>query len=496
MGPIIDITNLFPYRIIILFAYSFAFFNIAHSILREKYNSLITLVAIFAARILTSVAFFNKEPFDAFGYPTFALLYFIIIFFLTDDKLTTKILCVVFSFLSQFLSSFVIGLYQSIIYQDKDAKTVFGVDNPNLYHLYVFLTEAVLIVAVSFLFAGTLKLFRAKRSTLQSKKIYAYITFLPFSHIGIIIFSLFFAPTDLSESPTYSIATTVTVYIMMSVILLFDCSFPFVINHFEKIEIKNLQNEKELMKNKLDYQQMIMLKEEKQNLRKLKHDYANIISTAKGFIEINKPEKALSLFQNIDNDLSGLSGFLICSNETVNTIIYTKQQQIKNSNIKMIVDIEENNGILIDDYDLCRVLCNIIDNALNASLLLEKPTVCKIGIAINEDEVVIKSENAFDNDKSKKQKVANPELHGNGVGIIKEIAAKYDGDYTARQADGTWYTETFLSNVKPANSVTPPRFWIEILNFIIFSNLKSNCTDRFMIGAVAFIILSVYKKLK
>ncbi len=494
MGPIIDITNLFPYRIIILFAYSFAFFNIAHSLLREKYNSLITLVAIFAARILTSVAFFNKEPLDTFGYPTFALLYFIIIFFLTDDKLTTKILCVVFSFLSQLFSSFIIGIYQEIIYQGKELQDVFGVYNPNLYHLYVFLTEAVLIVAVSFLFSGTLKLFRAKRSPLQSKKIYAYITFLPFSHIAIIIFSLFLAPTDLSEPQNYSITTTVPVYIMMSVILLFDCSFPFIINYFEKVEEKNLQNEKELMKNKLDYQQMTMLKEEKQNLRKLKHDYANIISTAKGFIEINKPEKALSLFKSIDNDLSGLSGFLICSNETVNTIIYTKQQQIKNSNIKMIVDIEENNGILIDDYDLCRVLCNIIDNSLNASLLLEKPSVCKIGITINENEVIIKSENGFDSVKNKKQRITNPELHGNGIGIIKEIAAKYDGDYTARQADGTWYTETFLSNVKPANSVTPPRFWIKTLNFIISSNLKSNCIDHFAIGAVVFI--SVYKKLK
>ncbi len=457
MGPIIDITNLFPYRIIILFAYSFAFFNIAHSVLREKYNSLITLVAIFAARILTSVAFFNKEPLDTFGYPIFALLYFIIIFFLTDDKLTTKILCVIFSFLSQLFSSFIIGIYQEIIYQGKELQDVFGVYNPNLYHLYVFLTEAVLIVAVSFLFSGTLKLFRAKRSPLRSKKIYAYITFLPFSHIAIIIFSLFLAPTDLSEPQNYSITTTVPVYIMMSVILLFDCSFPFIINYFEKVEEKNLQNEKELMKNKLDYQQMTMLKEEKQNLRKLKHDYANIISTAKGFIEINKPEKALSLFKSIDNDLSGLSGFLICSNETVNTIIYTKQQQIKNSNIKMIVDIEENNGILIDDYDLCRVLCNIIDNSLNASLLLAKPSVCKIGITINENEVIIKSENGFDSVKNKKQRITNPELHGNGIGIIKEIAAKYDGDYTARQADGTWYTETFLSNVKPANSVTPPR---------------------------------------
>lgn len=41
MGPIIDITNLFPYRIIMLFAYSFACYNIAHSVL--KINSILLL---------------------------------------------------------------------------------------------------------------------------------------------------------------------------------------------------------------------------------------------------------------------------------------------------------------------------------------------------------------------------------------------------------------------------------------------------------------------
>lgn len=74
MGPIIDITTLFPYRIIILFAYSFACYNIAHSVLKDKFNSFITLIAIFVARILTSIAFFNRESLEALGYPVFAIL--------------------------------------------------------------------------------------------------------------------------------------------------------------------------------------------------------------------------------------------------------------------------------------------------------------------------------------------------------------------------------------------------------------------------------------
>ena len=93
MGPIIDITNLFPYRIIMLFAYSFACYNIAHSVLKDKFNSFITLIAIFIARILTSVAFFNRESIDALGYPAFAILLFVTLTFLTVGKISYRLIC-------------------------------------------------------------------------------------------------------------------------------------------------------------------------------------------------------------------------------------------------------------------------------------------------------------------------------------------------------------------------------------------------------------------
>lgn len=444
MGPIIDITNLFPYRIIILFAYSFACYNIAHSVLKDKFNSFITLIAIFIARILTSVAFFNRESIDALGYPVFAILLFIILTFLTVGKRSYKIICLLFSFISQFLSTMLTAFMQALVYQGKEYAEVFETDNPNLYHLYIYLASAIIMVAVSFLFSSILKLFNSRKSSLSNKKIYAYISFLPFSHILIMVFPLLSVPDDYQNTPGFISAIDLPVIIMIGVILLFDCTFPFVIDYFEKVEKQNIQNEKELMKNKLDYQQMQMLNDEKHEFRKLRHDYLNIISTAKGFIEINKPEKALLLFQNISDDLTGLSGFSVCSNETINTIFYTKIQQAKAANIKFTVNIDENYAILIDEYDLCRILCNLIDNALNAAKLSNPDKLCDFYLTINEDCLIIESKNNFTSTKqSKPDKSA---LHGNGIGIIKEIISKYDGTYLAKQECNVWFTEVKLKN--------------------------------------------------
>lgn len=444
MGPIIDITNLFPYRIIILFAYSFACYNIAHSVLKDKFNSFITLIAIFIARILTSVAFFNRESIDALGYPAFAILLFVILTYLTVGKISYKIICILFSFISQFLSNMLTGFMQVLVYQGKESTEIFESDNPNLYHLYVFLASAIIMVAVSFLFSSILKLFNTRKSSLSNKRIYAYISFLPFSHILIMVFPLLSVPDDYQNTPGFISAIDLPVIIMIGVILLFDCTFPFVIDYFEKVEKQNIQNKKELIKNKLDYQQMQMLNDEKHEFRKLRHDYLNIISTAKGFIEINKPEKALLLFQNISDDLTGLSGFSVCSNETINTIFYTKIQQAKAANIKFTVNIDENYAILIDEYDLCRILCNLIDNALNAAKLSNLDKLCDFYLTINEDCLIIESKNNFTSTKqSKPDKSA---LHGNGIGIIKEIISKYDGTYLAKQECNVWFTEVKLKN--------------------------------------------------
>lgn len=226
--------------------------------------------------------------------------------------------------------------------------------------------------------------------------------------------------------------------------------------------------QKKLMKNKLNYQQMQMLKEENQEFRKLRHDYLNIISTAKGFIEIDKPEKALSLFQNISDDLTGLSGFSVCSNETINTIFFTKIQQAKGFGVNLTVHINENFGVLIDEYDLCRVLCNLIDNAINAAKKSENNKICDFNITINEQNIVIDSKNSFEATKQKQ--------HGNGIRIIKEITSKYDGAYSSKQENSVWYTSILLNN-QPANKATPPNFR---LNLLYKKGLRINLRNPFL----------------
>ncbi len=446
MGPIIDLTPLFPYRIILHLAEGFAIFNICHGVLRDKYNSVITFMAALAARVIVAQLLFDTQV-SIVSYLVLGIVLLLIFKVLTKGEVSKIVISVLFIIISKFFTAVIMTMLSGVVYQGKSYEDVFGTENLNLDYLYMFFCQCILTIAVSYLFAGILKFFYRKKSASgNNNKLLLLFSFFPVSHIIIIVCALFAVTADYSEVSDLSLTTNFIVAAFMLIVMLFDCLFPFAMDYFEAIEERNILNERALTKSKMEYQQVLMRKEDQQEFRKVKHDYANLISAAKGFIEIGKPEKALEILQRTNDDITGLSRFSLCSNETVNTIIYMKKQEAEKNGIKVKAEVEEHYPLNVDDYDFCRVLGNIIDNAVNALMKFEGEKLFRLSIEIDDDFVRIKGENPFDAAKEKrKRRLKN---HGHGTVIIKDIASKYDGSYNVRQENGIWYTDTVLKNIK------------------------------------------------
>ncbi len=446
MGPIIDLTPLFPYRIILHLAEGFAVFNICHGILKDKYNSVITFMAALVARVIVAQLLFDTQVY-IMSYLVLGIVLLLIFKVLTKGEVSKIVISVLFIIISKFFTAVIMTMLCGVVYQGKSYEDVFRTENLNLDYLYMFFCQCILTIAVSYLFAGILKFFYRKKSASgNNNKLLILFSFFPVSHIIIIVCALFAVIADYSETSDFSLTANFIVAAFMLIVMLFDCLFPFAMDYFEAIEERNLLNERALTKSKMEYQQVLMRKEDQQEFRKVKHDYANLISAAKGFIEIGKPEKALEILQRTNDDITGLSRFSLCSNETVNTIIYMKKQEAEKNGIKVKAEVEEHYPLNVDDYDFCRVLVNIIDNAVNALREFEGEKLFRLSIEIDEDFVSIKGENPFDMAKEKKKRRSKD--HGHGTIIIKDIASKYDGSYNVRQENGIWYTDTVLKNIK------------------------------------------------
>lgn len=455
---IVDMRVFFPWTWLIHLVRAFVAFNIAHAVLKNKYNTLVTFLSIILPCMLYSYCMLSSsvipenranEWFIVIGY--YAAL-FVVLIFATTGNIFAKLFTTVFALIAYLCGSISYNLLVSICI---DRSIIVRQGLASEVPLAEFMACSLFIFASSFIFVFFIKFVKTKtkRSFFYRSKL-SFLFLFPATHI-LSVMVVTYAPLLASEDMSSPFLPAETYVAAFSIIcMLLDCLIIFLVDYIEKIEQENIEKERELVKNKLDYQQMVMLKKEKREFRKVKHDFANILSTTKGFIEIGCPEKALDLLQSTNNDLMELAGFPVCSNETINTILFIKHQQAENHKIPFVSEISENYAVQVDDYDLCRLLNNIIDNALNAVYPLRGNPICKISIDIDADRIIIQSENTFEDSQPPRSKKSGE--HGNGIGIIKEIARKYGGNYTVRRMDGVWYTETVLENKKLLS--TPPNF--------------------------------------
>lgn len=463
MYTLINMVDLFPFGIIKAFFSAFAVYNILYSLQKSKFNSILTFLLIFAARVASyslQMIDITSSVYMLINLSLFYGIIFMILCITTTHNLSNKITLIVFCLLSHCTITIMSGLTDMLASGgdlNKFINPETGLVDERFTYAYTYIIHLIITAISSYLFSGILKILKNKNQS-HNSKILNILTFFPVTHIFILTLGISLSPRDsqyIFDKNTDKLIYTIY-FSLMTLILIFDTLYSFIINRIEQIIEKNNNYEKELIKTTMDYHQMLMMKQEKQEFRKIKHDFANIITTAKGFIEINKPEKALNILSNTNEDLMGLAGFSVCSNETINTVLYIKQQQAEKNNIKLDIEIEENCAVLIDDYDLCRLLHNIIDNALNAVSQPDVDKYCKIFIEINNEKLSIKTENKYNNLETKHNKKSDE--HGNGTGIIKSIVSKYGGKYACNQLNDVWNAETLLDNKKPANSTPPPNF--------------------------------------
>lgn len=315
-----------------------------------------------------------------------------------------------------------------------------------LIHLLLTLLVAIiLIISVQAIQTHI----RNKASGFRAK--YGYFLLFPLSHVLCTLLYFRLVQTLSGEDFEHYIGQypfiEVFLIIVFSFCLLLDFSIIFIIDHMESTEQKNVQNEKLLLQNQLNYESTLLLREEKREFQKIKHDFANILTVAQGYIEIGNTDKALSVLASTQVNLAGIAGFSLCSSETLNVILYIKKTQAASVGVTLIPEIQETCGVQIEDYDLCRVLFNLIDNCLHAVELLSADKSFSIHIQVDGKEVSIHTRNRFLPEQTHRRK---EDGHGNGVQIIREICAKYGGTYFAHTADDVYYTETVMQNRMPA----------------------------------------------
>lgn len=443
----VDLTQFFPFTMVMHIVRALFTYNILRTVVKEKKNAFLSGTVFLAITVFYSyisvISAFSKLHISEF---LLMVLYYVIVFvftiFMTDGKLFNKLFASILPLIAWQLSATVFIFVLTTL---TDNTLQFG--TAHTMPLGLYLTYNGFMFCSSFVFVFMIKLIGKKTNGFNYHFKYTVYFMFPITHL----FCFMFIASLLQNIPE-SVYKTIdkkgipldtSLLIFTALCMIADIVLIFIIDKNQRREEKNIENEKSLLKAKLDYEQIMMYNNEKQEFRKLKHDYANIITTAKGFIEIGKPEKSAEILSKASYDINGISQYSPCSNDTINTVLYLKRKQALNSGVSLDIDVDESFALKIDDYDLCRLLGNIIDNSINAAAETSAKK-SRVRIEIDKEHFAVVTENEIPNEEYGKKRKKSKE-HGNGVGIINEIAKKYNGTYDATADNGIYTAKVVLA---------------------------------------------------
>lgn len=109
-------------------------------------------------------------------------------------------------------------------------------------------------------------------------------------------------------------------------------------------------------------------------MRAQRHDFMNHIQVVYSLIEMNEPGEAMAYMDRIYGDMQRVSRMLRTACPAVNALIQAKVVEAEQRGAELKLSIAAKwDDELMPAWEICRVLANLIDNALDAACSMEHP---------------------------------------------------------------------------------------------------------------------------
>lgn len=185
-------------------------------------------------------------------------------------------------------------------------------------------------------------------------------------------------------------------------------------------------------------------------MRGWKHDYHNHIQTMKAYLELKKYEDMEQYLNDLDRDLTNIDTVLKTGNIMVDAILNSKLSLAISHEINVKAKATVPKNLQVADIDLCVIIGNLMDNAMEAAAKCKNPEERFIRVYIREmkGQLYISITNSVGGEVKKtgfgyiSTKLGTN--HGFGLKRVDSIVAKYNGFINRQNEEGVFATEIIL----------------------------------------------------
>lgn len=177
-------------------------------------------------------------------------------------------------------------------------------------------------------------------------------------------------------------------------------------------------------------------------VRMVRHDMNRHLAVLHLYLSDQKYEEAANYLERLQVQSGETAVEIYCGHLLINFLVGKYRKQAEEKGIGFSWDIRVPDQIGIADEDLCSLLDNILENALEACMKMKPEDAdIRLVISMENDVLRIRCSNCFQGElkehygsygTTKKDK----SVHGYGIQIIRKICENYGGGLSVRAEDG------------------------------------------------------------
>ena len=180
-------------------------------------------------------------------------------------------------------------------------------------------------------------------------------------------------------------------------------------------------------------------------MRGWRHDYRHHIQTMKVHAACGEYEEIERYLDMLDDDLTNVETVVRTGNRMADAILNSKLSVAAGKQIQVKADAKVPVALSISELDLCVLIGNLLDNAIDACMELPpERRLIRIYMEMKGNYLYLSLTNTAGGRKKRTFRSTKGEGHGLGIARADAVVKKYGGYLTRASEDEAFSTEVLL----------------------------------------------------
>jgi sensor histidine kinase regulating citrate/malate metabolism len=217
--------------------------------------------------------------------------------------------------------------------------------------------------------------------------------------------------------------------------------FPF----FSKLIDKRIDRRIAVYQNSLVETHYAEVENMYRQMRGWRHDYRNHIQTMKSLVQSGDTAALAKYLDELDADLTAIDMTIKTGNRMTDAIFNSKISLAKSKGVPVSAEAQISVALTTSELDLCIIIGNLFDNAIEASLALpQADRLIRVFMEMKGSQLYMSFTNMTATKKQKRFSTSKGDGHGFGLGRIDTIVERHQGYIRRNSEDGAFTTEILL----------------------------------------------------